>query len=126
MKKSKQILAFLFLLSSTISFGQNKKTEKSPELIARKQVDKMEVKYKLTKEQKESIYLLRVEEIETIRTQKSNPELENEEVKEMIKKHKEELKNILTDQQLEQIKNEKAIRKKEHHQKEIIEKEYKK
>ena len=44
----------------------------------------------------------------------------------MIKKHKEELKNILTDQQLEQIKNEKAIRKKEHHQKEIIEKEYKK
>lgn len=126
MKNSKKFLAFIILFASSISFGQDKKDEKSPELIARKQVDKMETKYNLTKEQKESIYLLRIQEIEAIKKQKANPELDEEKVKEILKYHREKLEKILTEEQLEQIKNEREKRKKEHHEKEMEIKEYKK
>lgn len=126
MKNSKKFLAFIILFASSISFGQDKKDEKSPELIARKQVDKMETKYNLTKEQKESIYLLRIQEIEAIKKQKANPELDKEKVKEILKYHREKLEKILTEEQLEQIKNEREKRKKEHHEKEMEIKEYKK
>ena len=124
MKNSKKFLAFIILFASSISFGQDKKDEKSPELIARKQVDKMETKYNLTKEQKESIYLLRIQEIEAIKKQKANPELDKEKVKEILKYHREKLEKILTEEQLEQIKNEREKRKKEHHKKELENQEY--
>lgn len=124
MKNSKKFLAFIILFVSSISFGQDKKDEKSPELIARKQVDKMESQYNLTKEQKESIYLLRVKELEAIREQKANPVLDDERVKEIIKHHREEYQKILTEEQLEQIKNEREKRKKEHHKKELENQEY--
>ena len=126
MKNSKKFLAFIILFASSISFGQDKKDEKSPELIARKQADKMESKYNLSKEQKESIYLLRIQEIEAIKIQKANPELDEEKVKEILKYHREKLEKILTEEQLEQIKNEREKRKKEHHEKEMEIKEYKK
>lgn len=124
MKNSKKILAFIILFSSTISFGQDKKDEKSPELIARKQADKMESKYNLSKEQKESIYLLRVQEIEAIREQKANPVLDDEKVKEIIKHHRQELKKILTEEQLHQLKEDHQKRKEEHHKKELEHQEY--
>jgi len=84
----------------------------------------METKYNLTKEQKESIYLLRIQEIEAIKKQKANPELDKEKVKEILKYHREKLEKILTEEQLEQIKNEREKRKKEHHKKELENQEY--
>lgn len=124
MKNIRKILVFIILFSSTMSFGQNKKAEKSPELIARKQVDIMEVKYKLTKEQKESIYLLRVEEIKAVREQKAKPELGDAKVNEIIKNHKEELKRILSEEQIQQLKADNRERKMEHHNKVLENQEY--